>query len=194
MENLAGDVTVLLRAWGAGDRSVEDRLFNRVVPELRKLAQSLLRGERSGNSVQASSLINEAYLRLVSAREREWQDRRHFYAIAARIMRRLLIDHARGRRGNISIDGFEDLLRGRESQVEQAVAIDALLDQLEKHHPGQCHIIEMRFFLGLTEEETAHALELSVRTVQRQYSDARRWLYQKLEADPCPPKPNATKS
>src|SRR5919199_645119 len=103
LETPAGEVTVLLRAWGTGDRSVEERLFDIVIPELRKLAQRAVRGERSGQSLQPSALLNEAYLRLVAARERTWQDRRHFYAIAARIMRRLLIDHARGRRNTVAI-------------------------------------------------------------------------------------------
>jgi RNA polymerase sigma-70 factor (ECF subfamily) len=186
VESADGDVTGLLRAWSAGDREVEDRLFAAVLPELRKLASRYMRREAPGHSLQSTALLNEAYLRLVGARERDWQDRSHFYAIAARIMRRLLIDHARGRRrGNeVPIEGFEELLRGREPQIEQAIAIDSVLDDLERIHPDWCSVVEMRFFLGLTEEETAEALSIPLRTAQRRFSDARRWLYEKLAAAP----------
>ena len=186
MEPTAGEVTELLRAWSAGDRNVEERLFEIVLPDLRRVAQHLLRRERPDHTLQPSALLNEAYLRLINARERDWQNRGHFFAIAARIMRRLLIDHARGRwhGRKVPIDGIIELLRGREVQLEQAVAIDSLLDQLEATQPQWCRIIEMRFFLGLTEEETAGALSISVRTMQRQYADARRWLFERLESSP----------
>lgn len=184
----------MLRAWGTGDRGVEARLFDIVVPELRKLAQNLVRGERPGQSLQPSALLNEAYLRLVNTRQRTWRDRRHFYAIAARIMRRLLIDHARGRRAEVPIEGLEELLRGRETQLEQAVAIDSLLDEMEALHPEWCRLVELRFFLGFTEGEAAETLEIPLRTSQRNFADARRWLYEKLEATSCQVKPDATNS
>lgn len=185
MDTTAGDVTVLLRAWSAGDRSVEERLFEIVLPDLRKLARYFLHREPPGNSLQPTALLNEAYMRLVNARDRDWDHRKHFFALTARIMRRLVIDHARGRRSNkaVPIDGLEDLLRGRDAQLEQAVAIDSLLDELQERHPELCPVIEMRFFLGLTEEETADALGVPLRTAQRRYSDARRWLFEKLSGD-----------
>ncbi len=188
MEPSEGEVTQLLRAWSNGDRSVEDRLFDAVLPELRKLASAFLRRESPGHTLQPTALLNEAYLRLVNARERDWNHRTHFYAIAARIMRRLLIDHARGRRrGNeIPVEGLADLLRGREAQLEQAIAVDSVLDELEASHADWCSVVEMRFFLGLTEEGTAEALGIPLRTAQRRFSDARRWLYERLGPDQKP--------
>lgn len=182
VETPAGEVTELLRAWSAGDRNVESRLFEIVLPDLRRLALSFLRRESPNHSLQATALLNEAYMRLVGARERDWQGRKHFFAITARVMRRLLIDHARGRRRAefVDMEGIAEMLRGRDSQLEQAVAVDAVLDELEAVEPEMCHIVELRFFLGLTEEEAADAMGLPVRTVQRRYSDARKWLFERL--------------
>jgi RNA polymerase sigma-70 factor (ECF subfamily) len=178
-----GDVTTLLRAWSAGDRSVESRLFEVVLPDLRRLAQHFMRQEPAGQTLQASALLNEAYLRLVKARERDWESRRHFFAIAARVMRRLLIDHARGRPAveHVGLEQLAGLMNRRTPQIEEALAIDTLLDELEAVHPELCQVVELRFFLGLTEEESAEALRVPLRTVQRRYSDARRWLFEKLE-------------
>ncbi|MBS1876833.1 MAG: sigma-70 family RNA polymerase sigma factor [Acidobacteria bacterium] len=180
----AGDVTTLLRAWSSGDRSVEERLFSLVLPDLHKLAQYMMGGERQDHSLQATALMNEAYFRLVNARERDWENRRHFFAIAARTMRRLLIDHARGRPkgAKLPIEGLEEMLRGRDAQLETAVAINSLLDELDGKHPDWCSVVELKFFAGFTDDETAEALGIPLRTMQRQFSDARRWLYQKLEA------------
>lgn len=178
------DVTTLLRAWSDGDRSVESQLFELVLPDLHRLAQHLMNRESSDHSLQATALMNEAYLRLVNARQRDWQNRRHFFAVAARAMRRLLIDRARSRRNGVKtpIDGIEEMLHGRESQVEVAVAINSLLDEMDKTHPSWCSIIEMKFFAGFTDHETAEGLGLPLRTMQRQFGDARRWLYERLEA------------
>lgn len=194
MEHSGGDVTTLLRAWGAGDRDAESRLFELVLPDLRAIAQNYMRRESPGHSLQPTALVHEAYFRLVGAHERDWQDRRHFFAIAARIMRRLLIDHARGRRNGraIPLDGLEEMLRGREENFEQALAIDLLLDEMEESHPDWCRIVELRFFLGLTDEQSAEALDLPLRTLQRRYSEARRWLFQKWEGAGCRTKPNTT--
>lgn len=185
LEAPAGEVTALLRAWSAGDHSVESRLFEVIQPDLRRLAQNFFRREAPGHTLQPSALLNEAYLRLIHARERDWENRRHFFAIAARIMRRLLIDHARGKpvAQMVGLEQAAELMRNRPSQVEEALAIDLLLDDLEKQHPELCQIVEMRFFLGLTEEEAAEAIGVTLRTVQRRYADARRWLFEKLESD-----------
>ena len=193
MEPPAGEVTQLLHAWGAGDRSVESRLFALVLPDLHKLAQLLMRGERRDHSLQATELLNEAYCRLLGARERDWQNRSHFLALAARAMRRLLIEHARGRpkAEKVAIGDLEELLRGRDVQIEVALSIDGLLDEMAPAHPQWCSIVELKFFLGFTDEETAEALGLPLRTMQRQFGDARRWLYERLK---CPTKPNTTSS
>jgi len=179
----ASEVTQLLHAWSAGDRSVEARLFELVLPDLHKLARSLLRNERPDHSLQATALMNEAYLRLISARERDWENRRHFLAVAARAMRHLLIDHARARSKGLKtpLEGMEDLLHGRDSQLELGIAINGLLSELEKSHPEWCTIVEMKFFAGFTDEETAEALGSPLRSMQRKFGDARRWLFERLQ-------------
>jgi len=123
-------------------------------------------------------------MRLVGARERDWENRRHFLAVAARAMRHLLIDHARSRAKGIKtpLDGMEELLRGRDAQLELGIAIDDLLSQLEQSHPDWCTIVEMKFFAGFTDEETAEALGIALRSMQRKFGDARRWLFERLDA------------
>jgi RNA polymerase sigma factor (TIGR02999 family) len=177
------EVTALLRAWSAGDRSVEERLFQLVLPDLHRIARALMSKERSDHSLQPTALLNEAYFRLAGARENAWSDRRHFFAVAARAMRRLLIDHARARPhgAKVPIDGIEDMLRGRESQLELAIAIDGLLDELSQIQPVWCSVVELKFFWGFTDEETSAALDLPLRTTQRHFGDARRGLFEKLE-------------
>jgi RNA polymerase sigma factor (TIGR02999 family) len=131
--------------------------------------------------------MNEAYVRLVRGRNREWENRRHFYAVAARAMRHLLIDHARSRpSGKQALDGLENLLHGRDSQLELGATVGELLTSMETTHPEWLAIIEMRFFAGFTAEETAEALSLPLRTMERRYGDARRWLFEKLTAKSSP--------
>lgn len=182
MELSGGEVTQLLHAWSTGDRSVEDRLFSLVLPDLHKLARHMMSGERRDHSLQPTALMNEAYFRLVGARLRDWENRRHFFAVAARAMRHLLIDHARARPSGakLPIHGLEDLLRSRDAQLDTGVEINALLDEMEKKHPDWCPIVELKFFAGFTDEEAAEALNLQLRTMQRQFSDARRWLFERL--------------
>ncbi len=181
-ESPDGEITRLLHQWSNGDRGAEDRLFELVVPDLHKLAQYLTRRERQDNSLQATALINEAYLRLAHARKLEWQNRKHFFAVAARSMRRLLIDHARGRPSGqkVELEELLQLLPSETKKLDEAIAIDTLLREIEGTHPEWCSIIDLKFFLGLTDEEAAEALCISLRTLQRQYGDARRWLFEKL--------------
>lgn len=187
MEEASGEVTVLLHAWSGGDRNVEERLFALVLPDLHRLARRLMSGERQDHSLQATALMNEAYFKLVSARERDWENRKHFFAVAARAMRHLLIDHARGRPkgAKIALDGIEDLLRGRDAQLEVGLAINGLLDEMERNHPDWVSIIEMKFFAGFTDDEAAEALGLPLRSMQRRFGDARRWLFERLESPEC---------
>lgn len=162
---------------------MEERLFSLVLPDLHKLAQYMMRGERPDHSLQPTILINEAYFRLIRAKDRDWESRKHFFAIAARAMRHLLIDYARGRPkgAKIPIQGLEELLRGRDEQLELSVVVNDLLDELERVRPELCPVVELKFFAGFTSEEAAEALGVPLRTLERQFSDARRWLYQKLE-------------
>src|SRR4051812_35113746 len=133
MQPDAGEVTELLHKWSAGDRGVEERLFSLVLPDLRRLAGNIMAGGRRGHSLQATALMNEAYVRLVKSRHRDWENRRHFYAVAARAMRHLLIDHARSRPAGakIPVAELEFMLRGRDAQLELGVSIDELLTTME---------------------------------------------------------------
>jgi RNA polymerase sigma factor (TIGR02999 family) len=191
----AGEVTRLLHAWSAGDRTVEDRLFSLVLPDLRNLAQFLTRRERRDASLQPSALLNEAYMRLLASRERDWDSRRHFFAVAARVMRRLLIDHARTRRQSLTVP-IDTAREPRESDspIELSLAVDRLLDELQQSHPDWCSIVELKYFIGFTDAETADALGLPLRTVQRRFGDARRWLYERLNPAQCKMNANAMKS
>jgi len=178
-----GEITSLLHAWAKGDQKVEGQLFELVMPDLHKIAACLMRRERPGNTLQATELLNETYCKLIMARERDWQNRRHFFAIAARAMRRLLIDYARGR-GKARIIPLEDVeqwLHATAGKLDQAIAIDTLLTRVEESHPEWCTVVELKFFMGFSDEETAEALGIPLRTMQRQFGDARRWLFEQLE-------------
>ena len=191
----SGEVTRLLHAWSAGDRTVEDRLFSLILPDLRNLAQYLMRREPRDATLQPSALLNEAYMRLLASRERDWENRRHFFAVAARVMRRLLIDHARTRRKSLVVP-IDSAREPRESdpQLELSLAVDRLLDELQQTHPDWCSIVELKYFIGFTDAETADALGLPLRTVQRRFGDARRWLYERLNPAQCKTNANAMNS
>jgi RNA polymerase sigma factor (TIGR02999 family) len=181
----ADQVTELLLAWGNGDRVIEDRLFDAVYRELHRLARRYMLRERTGNSLQATALVHEVYLRLIDQSRVNWENRSHFFAIAARLMRRILVDHARAKRaGKRPQPGLQvsltDLPLGVEVQTVELLALDEALDQLEAIDSRQAHIVEMRFIAGLSEEEIACALGVNVRTVKREWRIARAWLYGRL--------------
>ena len=178
------EITELLHLWRKGNPEAENALFERVVPELRRLAHYLMKGERKGHTLQATELVNQIYVRLVAAKDRSWQDRRHFFAIAARAMRRHLIDHARGRPDAefVAFTGMEDLLAAENAKVDTAVIVDRLLDELAKNKPEWCQVVEVKFFLGLTDEEAAEVLGLKLRTMQRTWRDARQWLFDRINS------------
>ena len=184
MDHPPGDVTALLQSWSQGDRSVEERLFELVLPDLHKLAEYFMRRERPDHSLQPTALLNEAYCRLVRSKERDWRNRQHFFAVAARVMRRFLINHARARpKGQkVLLEDAESWLAERGDKLEQAIAIDTLLREIEATQPDWCSIVEMKFFLGFTDEETSEALGIPLRTMQRKFGDARRWLFERLES------------
>ena len=177
------DITALLRRWGDGDRTAEDQLFGAVLGDLRKLAQLMMNGEQRNHSLQTSELVNQVYLKLVGTRQIDWRDRAHFFAIAARAMRRYLIDHARGW-PRAEFLGIDDLAHGLSGlppgDLDLAITIDALLEDLAKVHPDWCHVVEVKYFLGLTDEEAADALGMKLRSLQRTWSDARQWLYSRM--------------
>ena len=183
MEQPMGEITLLLHQWRDGSREAENELFTLVLPNLRRLAHYLMQRERKDHSLQATELVNQIYFRMVAARERDWQNRKHFFAIAARAMRRHLIDHARGRPSVefLELDGLESVLAGDSGKVDLAIAVDRLLDELAETKPEWSMLVEMKFFLGLTDEEAAEAMGVKLRTMQRTWSDARRWLYTRME-------------
>jgi RNA polymerase sigma factor (TIGR02999 family) len=177
--------TDLLLAWGDGDRGAFDRLVPLVTHELRQLAGKYLRREREGHTLQPTALVNEAYLRLVDLNRIEWQDRAHFFAMAARTMRRILVDHARARNNDKRGGGaarvpLELALEISLAPERHLVELDHALQRLETVHPRKAQVVELRFFTGLSLEETAAALRISVDSVKRDWRFAKLWLLQDL--------------
>ena len=174
------DVTVLLNAWSDGKQDALDELMPIVYEELRKLARSYLRAERPEHTLQPTALVNEAYLRLVDQRNVRWQNRRHFFGIAAQLMRRILVDHARKRQsekrggGDVLIP-FEDA-KGVPAKARDLVALDDALKDFATIDPRSARIVELRQFGGLSIDETAEVLEISSATVKRDWTVATAWL------------------
>ena len=182
-------VTRLLLAWSDGDASAPDQLMPLVYEELRQLARGYLRQEGSGHTLQPTALVHEAYLRLVDATQITWQSRAHFYGIAARLMRRILVDHARrhaaAKRGggahDIPLEDAGDLAR---EETLDLVALDSALENLAQNHPRQCEVVELKFFGGLEMREISEALQISERTVVRDWEFARFWLRREMNSAP----------
>jgi RNA polymerase sigma factor (TIGR02999 family) len=181
----AGDVTALLRAWVGGQGEALGELALLVHHELRQMARRLLAGERSGHGWQATELINESYLRLIGWRGVEWQNRAHFFATASQIMRRVLVDAARARQSakrgagarTVSIDSVQ--LSAPDADVD-VIALEEALDELAAIDPRPSQVVELRFFGGFSVEETAEALNVSIRTVINDWNTARAWLRRRL--------------
>ena len=181
-------VTNLLQRWGRGDREALDQLMPLVYQELHRMASRYMTGERAGHTLQSTALVHEAYVRLVDQRLADWQNRAQFFGLAAQAMRRILVDHARSRgrakRGSgeprAAMDAIDAVAAPDSVDVEDAVAIDVALNKLQAIDPGQAEIVELRFFGGLTVEETAEVLSLSPRTVKREWALARAWLHREL--------------
>ncbi len=179
-----GEITALLNQWRQGNAEAENQLFDRVNSDLRRLAHYLIRGERKGHSLQATELVDQIYLRLVAAKDRDWQNRQHFFAIAAKAMRRYLIDQARGRvkAEVVDLEKLENFIPGVSANVEFAIMVDRLLDRLATHEPDWCTLVELKYFLGLTDDEAADVLGVKLRTMQRMWRDARQWLFEQTES------------
>jgi RNA polymerase sigma factor (TIGR02999 family) len=179
-----GDITRLLQEWRAGSRKAENELFELVFPNLRRLAHYFMKGEKPGHPLQATELVSQAYLRLVAAKDRDWQCRQQFFAIAGRVMRRYLIDLQRQQRGHSSVplDNIVELLPAISVKLDLAIIVDQLLEELEKVNPDGCRLAEVKYFLGLTDEEAADALHMKLRTMQRKWSDVREWLFERVES------------
>lgn len=188
VDTAKGDVTELLCAWSDGDGEALERLMPLVYDRLQRLAASFVRHERDSHTLQATALVHEAYVRLIDQRRVRWQDRAHFFAISARLMRRILVDHARRRsyakRGggldNVPMDEARDAAAPFEPSL---VALDDALRALQARFPEQANIVELRYFGGLDREEIAEVLGLSTATVTRRWRMARAWLYRELHHD-----------
>lgn len=179
------EVTQLLADWGKGDRSALDKLLPLVHSELRRIAQRQMNQERAGHTLQATALVNEAYLKLVGQQEFEWHNRAHFFAVCAQVMRHILIDHARAhardKRGGGAIQiSLNDVAVIAEEQASYFVALDEALRLLENLDPQKGRIVELRYFGGLSIEETADVLNISPRTVRREWQRSKAWLYRMI--------------
>jgi RNA polymerase sigma factor (TIGR02999 family) len=181
------EITELLIDWGQGDQQALDRLMPLVYDELRRLANNYLRREPTGHTLQPTALVNEAYLKLIGQRTVNWQNRAHFFAISAKLMRRILVDHARQRQAakrggsaqqRLSITSAETLIQQPEIDL---LALNEALDELARMDPQQGRIVELKFFGGLSIEETAAVLGISHATVERDWKMARAWLRRQLE-------------
>jgi RNA polymerase sigma factor (TIGR02999 family) len=180
-------VSRLLQSWAEQDRSARERLMPLVYDELRRLAHHYMRGERPNHTLQTTALVNEVYLRLAGLDRMAWRDRAHFMAMAATLMRRILVDYAREHRsdkrgGDLSITSIGDHDPAAPERPIDLIALDQALTRLAEFDPPQARIVEMRFFGGLTVEETADVLELSPTTVKREWASARAWLHHELTA------------
>jgi RNA polymerase sigma factor (TIGR02999 family) len=183
-EASVGEVSKLLHAWSGGDQTALERLTPIVYRELHRLARRYMKGERPGHSLQATALVNEAYLRLVDYNRMQWQDRAHFFAVSAQLMRRILVEHARRR--NLKRGAGAQHISVQEATVAcgqpamDLVALDDAMNALARFDLRKSQVVEMRFFGGLSVEETAEVLKVSAVTVMRDWSTARSWLYREL--------------
>jgi len=181
-------ITVLLAKARSGDSSALANVFPLIYDELRRLARQQLQREPDGHTLSPTALVHEAYMRLIDYSRMDWAGRAHFLAVAATAMRRILVDHARGHRsvkrgGMLRRVSIDDVELGTEDRAELLVAIDDALDRLKEIDARQAQVVECRFFGGMTEEETATALGISVRTAKRDWAKAKSWLHREIAAE-----------
>ena len=183
-EPAAEDISTLLRAWSDGDQSALEQLTPVVYDELHRLARRYTKGERSGHSLQTTALVNEAYMRLVDYERMQWQNRAHFFAVSAQLMRRILVEHARRhnlkRGGGVQHLSLEEASLVGGDQDADLVALDDAMNGLARIDPRKVQVVEMRFFGGLSVDEIAEVLKVSTVTVKRDWRTARTWLYREL--------------
>jgi RNA polymerase sigma factor (TIGR02999 family) len=187
LRNDPGEITRLLLELKTGSSTAKEELIRVVYKELRRIAAIRLRGEAAHHSLQPTALVNEAYLRFAQLREIDWQSRNHFFAVAATLMRRVLVDHARARRASKRGDGavtlsLNDLIYSPPKTEPEILALDDALERLAQLDERQSKIVELRFFAGMSEEETAQILGISVRTVKRDWRAAKAWLFDDLRS------------
>jgi RNA polymerase sigma factor (TIGR02999 family) len=186
MDPSPANVTLLLKRCSNGDQSALTELVPLIYEELRHLASSYLQRERPSHTLQTTALVHEAYLRLVDQKDTQWKGRGHFFAVAAQMIRRILVDHARRhkaikRGGPLPKLSLDQVIAVSEEQSDNLLLLDGLLDRLTAIDPQEVRIIELRFFAGLSVEETAEALSISPTTVKREWSVAKKWLSRELQ-------------
>jgi RNA polymerase sigma factor (TIGR02999 family) len=180
------EITQLLLAWGDGDKSALERLMPLVYEEMRKIARRYMNRQRPGHTLQTTALVNEAYLRLIDSNKVQWQNRAHFFAISAQLMRRILVDFARTRfnlkhGGHVPQVSLDEAMVVASQRSVDLIALDDALKTLASFDPRQSQIVELRYFGGLTEEEVGEVVKTSTRTVRREWAQARAWLFRELE-------------
>ena len=185
MESSENEITQQLIAWSKGDKSALERLIPAVYQELRRMADYYLRGEQSGHSLQPTALVHEAYLRLIDQTQVEWQNRAHFFGVAAQMMRRILIDHAKAkhrvkRGGTAPRVSLDESVNFSQERAAELLALDDALQVLGQLDERKSRIVELRYFGGLTVEETAQVLGVSDKTVMRDWKLAKAWLYDEI--------------
>jgi RNA polymerase sigma factor (TIGR02999 family) len=186
MKLVPDDVTQLLVAWSNGDEAARDQLIPLVYEELHRLAHQYMNHERPGHTLQTSALVNEAFVRLVDQRNVHWQNRAHFFGIAAQMMRRILVDYARTRQaekrgGNVVVITLNEELIVSDEQNDEVVALDDALKRLVQLDQRKCQIVELRFFAGLSIEETAEVIGLSPGSIMREWTLAKAWLRKEIK-------------
>ncbi|HKP37867.1 MAG TPA: sigma-70 family RNA polymerase sigma factor [Pyrinomonadaceae bacterium] len=182
------ELTGLLRDWKQGDPTALERLTPLIYDELRRIAHRYAQRERNGHTLQTTALVNEAYLRLAGAEKPDWQNRSHFFAVTAQVMRHILIDHARRRRyvkhgGDVQQVSLEAAGLMAEERAAELISLDEALNDLARIDPRKIRVVEMRYFGGLSLEETANALGTSVMTVRRDWRAAKAWLYKAVNRE-----------
>lgn len=189
MTEQGGELTLLLKQCNDGDKDAESRLITLVYRELRRLAGHYMRHERAGHTLQPTALVHEAYVRLMGQESAKWHDRKHFFSAASRVMRNVLVDHARSHRAakrggefqQVTLDGEIPM---SETGWSEVLAVHEALDKLAAEDPRKARIVELRYFTGLSVEETADLLSVSAKTVKRDWSLARIWLHQEIAGRP----------
>jgi RNA polymerase sigma factor (TIGR02999 family) len=180
------DLTGLLHDWCEGDKAALDRLTPIVYDELRRMAHRYIQSERDGHTLQTTALVNEAYLRLAGQQKVDWQNRAHFFAVTAQVMRHILIDHARRRRyakhgGEMQQVSLDEANVMSPERATELIALDDALDELQQLDPRKSRVVELRYFGGLSLEETAEVLEISLMTVRRDWRAAKAWLFRRMK-------------
>ena len=182
------ELTSLLKDWKQGDATALERLTPLIYDELRRIAHRYAQRERNGHTLQTTALVNEAYLRLAGGEKQDWQNRSHFFAVTAQVMRHILIDYARRRHyikhgGAVQQVPFEEACLMADERAKELLTLDEALEDLNRLDPRKTRVVELRYFGGLSLEETANALGISVMTVRRDWRAAKAWLYKRIKDD-----------